>query len=278
MSYVQDILSEYTRMRENGLETKAVLQALRQHIENLDKPQREELARLVRAWETRAARPTPPPAAPTEIKTDSQPRKHPVIKPLVRTVELPPVESPAAPTAPTDSIPEISWVACPNCGRPNQSHEVFCYACGQLLEPIKGSNVTKQLDDPSSVPSSEFFGPESVLALRMRGSSDVFEVRPQTSDHEIIIGRSSSGSAIMPDVDLNTRQAADLGVSRMHMAIRYEADQNAVLVVDLGSANGTFINGQRVLPKEIRVLRHGDELRLGRLVLMVSFRHPGKPA
>lgn len=274
MSYLQDILSEYTRMRDNGQEAKTVLQALRQHIENLDKNQREELAGRIRAWETQAAQPAMPPA---EVKTDSQPRKPPVIKPLVRTVEPTPVEAAPPPAPPTDPVSEISWVTCPNCGKPNQQHEVFCYSCGQLLEPIKGSNVTKQLNDTSSIPSGEYFGPESVLALRMRGSGDVFEVRPQKSDHEIIVGRSSSGSAIMPDVDLNTRQAADLGVSRMHMAVRYEADQNAVLVVDLGSANGTFINGQRVLPKEIRVLRHGDELRLGKLVLMVSFRHPAKP-
>ena len=46
------------------------------------------------------------------------------------------------------------------------------------------------------------------------------------------------------------------------------------LVSDLGSANGSFINGQRLLAKEIRVLRHGDELRLGKLVMTVSFRHP----
>ncbi len=48
-------------------------------------------------------------------------------------------------------------------------------------------------------PSSEYFGADTVLALRMRGSGDVFEVLPQKSDHEMIIGRSSSGSAIMPD-------------------------------------------------------------------------------
>ena len=50
--------------------------------------------------------------------------------------------------------------------------------------------------------------------------------------------------------------------------------RSAVLVADLGSANGSYINGQRMMPKEVRVLRHGDELRLGKLVLLASFRHP----
>lgn len=267
MSYLQDILSEYTRMRDNGVETKAVLQALRQHIESLDQTQRAELAALIRTWESR-----PAPQAAAE-PTDTQPRKHAVIRPITRAAEAPP--TPEVPT--THPMPEVDWVKCPHCGKPNQQHEVFCYACGQLLEPIMGGGVTKHFTDVSVSVSSEYFGPESVLALRVRGSSEVFEVRPQKTDHEVVIGRSSSGSAITPDVDLTSKQAADLGVSRMHVALRYEADQNAVLVSDLGSANGTFIGGQRLLPKEIRVLRHGDELRLGKLMLVVSFRHPGKP-
>ncbi len=31
------------------------------------------------------------------------------------------------------------------------------------------------------------------------------------------------------------------------------------------------------MPKEVRILRHGDELRLGKLVLAISFRHPSSP-
>lgn len=274
LSYIQDILSEYTRMRDNGLETKAALQALRPHIESLDQTQRAELAALIRTWESRPSASAPPPAAPVETG-DSEPRKHAVIRPIARPAEPEPAPPSGVPTQP---MPDINWVKCPHCGKPNQQHEVFCYACGQLLEPIKGGGATKHFADTSSDVSSEYFGPDSVLALRVRGSSEVFEVRPQTADHEIVIGRSSSGSAITPDIDLTSKQAADLGVSRMHVALRYEPDQNAILVSDLGSANGTYIGGQRLLPKEIRVLRHGDELRLGKLMMIISFRHPGKPA
>lgn len=257
MADLEDILSEYTRMRDNGVEANAVLLALRPHIEKLDKSQRDELARRLRAWE-------------------AQPRKQPLIKPITRTAEV--EKTPVAPTEVSmgNSEPAASWINCPHCGKPNRQSGVFCYACGQLLEPVKGSHATKQLGDPNSLPGSEYFGPESVLALRVRGTSEVFEVQPQKADHEIIIGRSTSGSAMMPDIDLNSRQAADFGVSRMHVAVSYDAQQNAVLLSDLGSVNGTFINSQRVVPKEIRVLRHGDELRLGRLVLLVSFRHSAR--
>ncbi|NWG16165.1 MAG: FHA domain-containing protein [Chloroflexi bacterium] len=263
MNYIQDILNEYTQMRDNGAESKSALQALRPHIEKLNKKQREELAALIRTWENQN------PAEKTK------PRPHPVIKPLAAK---PAADTP--PPAPAAVAPQpenaITWVACPNCGKTNQSHEVFCYACGHLLDTRRGEQNTKHFADAGDTMDSGYFGDDSVLALRARGSSETYEVRPQKADHEIIVGRSSSGSAIAPDVDLKDRQAADLGVSRMHLALRYDADQKAVLASDLGSANGTFINGQRVLPKEVRALHHGDELRLGRLILIVSFRHPGE--
>ena len=107
------------------------------------------------------------------------------------------------------------------------------------------------------------------------GSTENYETRPQKTDHELIIGRSTKGSVLAPDIDLTNRQASEMGVSRLHLSINYDAEHSAVLVSDLGSANGSFINGQRMMPKEVRVLRHGDELRLGKLVLLASFRHPG---
>jgi len=93
----------------------------------------------------------------------------------------------------------------------------------------------------------------------------------------MIVGRGVRGSAVAPDIDLEGRRGADLGVSRLHMSIRYDNDNHVIMVADLGSANGTYINGQRLVAKEQRVIRHGDELRVGRMVINVAFRHPGKP-
>jgi predicted component of type VI protein secretion system len=41
-------------------------------------------------------------------------------------------------------------------------------------------------------------------------------------------------------------------------------------LVDNHSANGTFLNEQRLIAEQPRVLRHGDDIRLGRMVLRVS--------
>ncbi len=307
MRQTKEIFAEYSRMRDNGLDAKAALNVLRHHIEVLNKPDREALANMMRTHETGMAgsSPTATPAAapstsvspfsatapaaapevPTQPASAPRPQKINAIKPIgaasnndIRAeaaVTIAPAIPNFAPLTTTPEADDVVWVNCLHCGKTNQRHEVFCYSCGQLLEPVKGAFDTRVLSESTSNPlDSEHFGPDSVLALRVRGSTENYETRPQKSDHELIIGRSTKGSVLSPDIDLTNKQASDLGVSRLHLSIRFDAEHNAVLVADLGSANGSYINGQRMMPKEVRVLRHGDELRLGKLVLLASFRHP----
>jgi hypothetical protein len=308
LKQTKEIFAEYSRMRDNGLDAKAALNVLRYHIEVLSKPDREALASMMRVRESGVAAPSSPapaapnsaPAAPSVATAEPtaasapRPQKINTIKPIgAATNEPAPVELPNGTSSPsvvtvTPNVPNFSpppaapattddvvWVNCLHCGKTNQRHEVFCYSCGQLLEPIKGAFDTHVLNEQTSTPlDSEHFGKDSVLVLRVRGSTENYETRPQNSDHEVIIGRSTKGSVLAPDIDLTNKQASDLGVSRLHLSIRFDAEHQAVLVSDLGSANGSFINGQRMMPKEVRVLRHGDELRLGKLVLLASFRHP----
>ena len=58
-------------------------------------------------------------------------------------------------------------------------------------------------------------------------------------------------------------------MSRRHLDLPRQHD--TILVTDLGSANSTYINGQRLIPREPRILRDNDELRLGRMVIRVTF-------
>ncbi len=308
MRQTKEIFAEYSRMRDNGLDAKAALNVLRYHIEVLSKPDREALASMMRTRETEIAAtsaapvssvspfstnsPAAAPETPAQAASAPRPQKINSIKPIGApsngaapasptnntTPDAAVTVTPAIPNFAPPAVPaadDVVWVNCLHCGKTNQRHEVFCYSCGQLLEPVKGAFDTRVLSEPTSTPlDSEHFGPDSVLVLRVRGSTENFEARPQKSDHEIIIGRSTKGSVLAPDIDLTNRQASDLGVSRLHLSIKFDAEHEAVLVADLGSANGSFINGQRMMPKEVRVLRHGDELRLGKLVLLTSFRHP----
>jgi pSer/pThr/pTyr-binding forkhead associated (FHA) protein len=78
-----------------------------------------------------------------------------------------------------------------------------------------------------------------------------------------IIGRSDSKSSYRPDIDLVDCNALEKGVSRRHAAfVRYN---NNITIVDLGSVNGTFLNGERLEADVPHSFNPGDDLRLGTL-------------
>ena len=89
-------------------------------------------------------------------------------------------------------------------------------------------------------------------------------------DKPVVVGRSDPDSSQLPDVDLVSFGGKGKGVSRFHA--RLEVDDSTLLLTDMDSANGTFLNGDRLIPSQPRILRDGDELRLGKLVLRILFR------
>jgi pSer/pThr/pTyr-binding forkhead associated (FHA) protein len=97
----------------------------------------------------------------------------------------------------------------------------------------------------AGVPSHGATSPRAPLAqawLEMGG------VRQSLSPQGVTLGRSRDN-----DVYLSDRLA-----SRWHA--RIDVQQGAFVISDLGSANGTFVNGQRI---QRQVLRNGDEIRIG---------------
>jgi pSer/pThr/pTyr-binding forkhead associated (FHA) protein len=65
-------------------------------------------------------------------------------------------------------------------------------------------------------------------------------------------------------------QLPDISVSREHARIIH--DQNGFVVEDLGSTNGTFVNGESV---SRQTLNSGDKIRVGRLHLEFQIREDG---
>ncbi len=90
---------------------------------------------------------------------------------------------------------------------------------------------------------------------------------------EILIGRRDDSSGISPQVDLTPYGAAGKGVSRQHAKIIARNDE--LFIEDMGSVNGTFLNGHRIDPYQALPLNSGDVVQLGTLVLQVYFDLPG---
>lgn len=123
-------------------------------------------------------------------------------------------------------------------------------------------------EDPETRLGGSEFGPRMNLILSPRGTAEMF-VFDADSITELSIGRYDPENNIMPDVDLTAFDAVEKGVSRQHATIIREAGM--LKVKDHKSPNGTFLNGQRLIPNQTRVLRNGDDLRLGYLVLHVRY-------
>jgi pSer/pThr/pTyr-binding forkhead associated (FHA) protein len=87
------------------------------------------------------------------------------------------------------------------------------------------------------------------------------------STAEVHIGRLDAAHGIFPDLDLSPDGGLEGGVSRHHCKVHQRG--SAYLVEDVGSANGTFLDGQRLTPYLPHVLKDGDELQLGRIKLKV---------
>jgi len=78
----------------------------------------------------------------------------------------------------------------------------------------------------------------------------------------VLIGRNDPKSGIFVDIDLNTIAREPKAISRRHAQIEQEGDH--FYVTDLGSANGTKLNGQRIPSKEKKPVWDGDVIELGR--------------
>jgi hypothetical protein len=130
---------------------------------------------------------------------------------------------------------------------------------------------TTQIDgQPEVIPlpywGNTFLGRAARLQLEVDGHAGA-PIQAHIED-ELIVGRAVPGNPEQPDIDLTFYGAIIQGVSRRHLMIIKEG--NLLKVADLGSTNGTFLNGVRLQPRQPRLLRTGDRLSLGQLVIKVS--------
>jgi FHA domain len=260
------LVALYVNLRQSGQTMDDVVQSLQAAAYQLSNEDRRALGRAVQGWETQHG-PTYPGA--TEVASTPirpiPPVPSPAITALVPTGSpfgtrfLDPSKIAPAPTAP-GKRPRL----CPHCGKKNPPTEIYCYGCGHIL--TSKFQATKNIEAKARW-GTAYFAPSSRLFLTIRGHPKAVEVilaRPVT------VGRSSPDSSLQPDIDLAPYKAEELGVSRLHAEIRRQDD--TLVLVDLQSSNHSYVNGQCLHPHEVRALRPGDEIRLGKLVMKVSFR------
>lgn len=167
-------------------------------------------------------------------------------------------------------------IICPHCNHHETSGAIFCSECGTILEG-EVQPITLSIDDQTinsikniiselqkSTPQTL---PESGMALSVIDSGYVINLSERD---EFTLGRFTEGQPILPDIDLSPHNAYEYGVSRLHASIKIS--KNRVTISDLGSVNGTRINGQKIPPNKHININHGDILTLGKLKLQLLIR------
>ena len=137
---------------------------------------------------------------------------------------------------------------CPRCQTPNSDEDKFCEQCGAPLPTLAQPDA---MDDHVSGPTM-LAGPGAPSVLVRLGPDGG---TPYPLGSRAVVGRLESC-----DVPVN-----DKSVSREHA--RLSRLRDGYVIEDLGSTNGTLVNGRRI--NEAVLLRPGDRVTIG----SVDFRY-----
>lgn len=164
---------------------------------------------------------------------------------------------------------------CPSCHNENISGAIFCLNCGiSLLSQDRTRDTTAMLGArpaARSAATAQPVRPPVQPAGERRLRATVLNNGRQINlplAAPIMIGRQDNARGFFPDLDLSNDGGYESGVSRRHARIVIVND--ATCVEDLESANGTFVNDQRLPPRAPQRLQPTDELRCGSLILRIE--------
>jgi hypothetical protein len=126
----------------------------------------------------------------------------------------------------------------------------------QLLEEAVGHKVEIEESGVTAGPRAE---PDPNARLYEVGTGMVF---PLADQKETTVGRVDPVTGIHPDVDL-TPVDSKRSISRRHAKMRREDDGTFSVVEDVGTMNGTFVNGVRLTAGRPVPVADGDTVVFG---------------
>ncbi len=177
---------------------------------------------------------------------------------MVNALQVALAQTPAGSIDPTYTPMIARHDSCPRCGAAVSTLGRYCAKCGATLR-TGGRLPTRPLPPEASRPAMRPAAPSAHFALK---SGRMILFPPKT---ELTIGRADKLNQAFPDIDLAPHDGAAQGVSRLHARLHRRG--GIWVVEDVGSTNGTFLNGRRIAIGEEALLREGDRLLCGQLEL-----------
>jgi hypothetical protein len=179
-------------------------------------------------------------------------------------------------------------IECPFCHTTHVVNTIFCDECGQFIgesggivtekfpaeeeegQPVRWKNPRDTMkinfkDDPASQ-EGEQAPAYPVVCLDIGPGKREIQVH---LDRPVHIGRLDATNNVFPEIDLSSESSTTSAISRRHA--RLFIRDNIVMIEDLDSLNGTYINGERLPPFLPVNIADGDRLRLGSLEIGIVF-------
>lgn len=150
----------------------------------------------------------------------------------------------------------MTTLTCPNCAAEVKPDDLICFTCGTHLPRVRPT------DDDAPSPTTvmqQYLKPRerpddiSPVVLRLAFPTGNVEVPAGTT---LLLGRDPAESLVAAAF------ASYENVSRRHATVTMD-DLGHASIRDEHSTNGTFVNGDRVLPGIAVRLADGDVVRLG---------------
>jgi hypothetical protein len=169
-------------------------------------------------------------------------------------------------------------IKCPFCHATHVVNTVFCSECGNYLlhddhrktDPLETDEigwVGDKTNNSRQVSTSHARVRPIAIQLKIGPGKRELEVG---LDKVIHIGRVDPTTTVFPEVDLTEDGSLAKSVSRRHARILRQDD--TVVLEDLGSINGTFINGKRLDPYMPEMLKDGDKVQLGKMPIDIKIQ------
>lgn len=169
-------------------------------------------------------------------------------------------------------------ITCQVCSyKENSDAATVCIKCGSELPDTRASLIKRPLITGPLSPDSVFAEDRTrrhyignlastELAFYVAEEDDAKLVN---LTRELVLGRYGAKAAdtATPIFDLANFGAMECGVSRKHALLRRLGSD--VVVIDLESTNGTWLNGVQLNPNQPVMLKSGDKILLARLMLQI---------
>src|SRR5690606_33640363 len=137
---------------------------------------------------------------------------------------------------------------CPECGHRNREGALLCENCSHDIYDLLIEQVSTKQIGQSPTTELRLTEPASSRPLLLYLKDGTAPISIERLNHMVLGRNNIEDKDDVVEIDLTPFGAHDLGVSRKHA--RIDARKEPPMLVDLESANGTFINGQKLPANE----------------------------